>query len=68
VFTTNVGRVLRPKEGDRLILYLKDLNLPRPDKYETIQLISFLQQLVTYKGFYDDNLEWLGLERVQVCR
>lgn len=66
VFTTNVGRVLRPKEGDRLILYLKDLNLPRPDKYETIQLISFLQQLVTYKGFYDDNLEWLSLERVQV--
>ncbi len=60
------GRVFRPKEGERLILYLKDINLPKPDKYETIQLIAFLQQLITYNGFYDDNLEWIGLERIQI--
>jgi dynein heavy chain 2 len=60
------GRVFRPKEGDRLILYLKDINLPKPDKYETIQLIAFLQQLITYNGFYDDNLEWMALERIQI--
>jgi dynein heavy chain 2 len=66
VFSTTKGRVLRPKEGDRLILFLKDLNLPRPDKYATIQLIAFLQQLITYKGFYDENLDWVGIERVQI--
>ena len=61
-----VGRVLRPKDSDRLILYLKDLNLPKPDKYDTIQLIAFLQQLITYNGFYDDRLEWVGLEKIQI--
>ena len=66
VLSTPRGRVYRPKEGERLILFLKDLNLPRPDKYDTIQLIAFLQQLVTYKGFYDDALEWVHVERVQL--
>ncbi|KAL9646809.1 hypothetical protein ABK040_013671 [Willaertia magna] len=66
VFTTTTGKVLRPKEGDRLILYLKDINLPCPDMYGTTQLISFLQQLITYKGFYDDELKWIGLERIQI--
>ncbi|PRP81711.1 hypothetical protein PROFUN_10811 [Planoprotostelium fungivorum] len=64
--TSAKGKVYRPKEGDKSILYLKDINLPKPDKYDTIQLISFLQQLITYEGFYDDELEWIGLERVQL--
>jgi dynein heavy chain 2 len=67
VFSTNQGRVLRPKEADRLILVLKDLNLPKPDKYNTVMLHSFLQQLVLYEGFYDaHDLEWVGVERVQI--
>ena len=66
-FNTNTGRVYRPKDAERLILYLKDINLPKPDKYATMQLIAFLQQLLTYKGFYDDTLEWVGVERVQVA-
>jgi dynein heavy chain 2 len=49
-------------------LYLKDVNLPTPDKYDTMQLVAFLQQLITYRGFYDDSLEWVGVERVQACR
>jgi hypothetical protein len=56
----------RPKEGERLILWLRDLNLPKPDAYDTIQLIAFLQQLITYQGFYNDDLEWIGIERVQI--
>ena len=50
MLSTNTGRVYRPKDSDRLILYLKDLNLPKPDKWGTCMLISFLQQLVTYQG------------------
>ncbi len=64
--TISQGRVYRPKDSQRLILYLKDINLPKPDKYDTIQLIAFLQQIVCYKGFYDDNLEFVYLERVQI--
>eukprot|EP01135_Chromosphaera_perkinsii_P005308 Nk52_evm1s338 gene=Nk52_evmTU1s338 len=67
VITSNAGRAYRPKEAERLILYLKDLNLPKPDKWGTIQLIAFLQQLVTYKGFYEnETLEWVGLENIQL--
>jgi len=45
VISTNTGRVYRPKDCERLILYLKDLNLPKPDKWGTSQLIAFLQQV-----------------------
>lgn len=48
------------------VLFLKDINLPRPDKYDTCALIAFLQQLVTFKGFYDEHLEFLGIERVHI--
>ncbi|KAK7489861.1 hypothetical protein BaRGS_00018883, partial [Batillaria attramentaria] len=66
VLSTNTGRVYRPKDSERLILYLKDINLPKPDKWGTCQLIAFLQQVVIYNGFYDSNLEWVGLEGVQI--
>ncbi|KAI9102585.1 dynein heavy chain and region D6 of dynein motor-domain-containing protein [Phlyctochytrium arcticum] len=63
---TNTGRVLRPKDSEKLILYLKDINLPRPDKYETVELVQFLQQVLTYQGFYDHNLDWVAIENVQI--
>ncbi|CAK4090165.1 unnamed protein product [Aphanomyces euteiches] len=66
LFSTNKGRVYRPRDGDRLVLYLKDINLPKPDQYDTCMLIAFLQQLITFEGFYDPNLEFLGIERVQI--
>ena len=45
VISSNTGRVYRPKDCERLILYLKDLNLPKPDKWGTSQLIAFLHQV-----------------------
>eukprot|EP00759_Apiculatamorpha_spiralis_P039816 PhF_6_TR38629/c0_g1_i1/m.57632/K10414/DYNC2H, DNCH2; dynein heavy chain 2, cytosolic len=66
VFSTNQGRVLRPRDAERLLLYLKDVNLPRPDRYGTVQLHSFLQQLILYHGFYDADLEWIGVEKVHI--
>ncbi|TPX70937.1 hypothetical protein SpCBS45565_g01524 [Spizellomyces sp. 'palustris'] len=63
---TTTGRVLRPRDAERLIVYLKDINLPKPDKYETVELVQFLQQLLTYQGFYDHNLEWVGIENIQI--
>lgn len=66
LFSAPDGRVYRPRDCERLVLYLKDINLPRPDKYDTCMLIAFLQQLQTFGGFYDENLEFLRLERVQV--
>lgn len=45
---------------------MKDINLPKPDRYDTIQLISFLHQLICYKGFYDEHLDFVSLERVTI--
>nr|BBC28429.1 cytoplasmic dynein 1b heavy chain [Yamagishiella unicocca] len=64
--TTTNGKALRPPDNTRVILYLKDLNLPRPDKYNTCQLISFLQQLIAHHGYYDENLDFIRVERVQI--
>jgi dynein heavy chain 2 len=44
--SSNTGRVYRPKDCERLILYMKDLNLPKPDKWNTSQLTAFLQQVL----------------------
>ena len=63
---TQTGRVYRPKDAARVVLYLKDINLPKPDKYETAELVAFLQQLVTYQGFYDKNLDFVGLQNVHI--
>jgi dynein heavy chain 2, cytosolic len=50
-----------------MVLFLKDVNLPRPDRWGTCRLVTFLQQLVTYGGFYDEHtLEWIGLEGIQI--
>ena len=48
------------------MLYLKDINLPTPDKYDTSEIIMFLQQAVMHKGFYDDDLEFVQLEHIQI--
>ena len=66
LFSTTAGRAYRPRDAERLVLYLKDINLPKPDKYNTCMLIAFLQQLITFQGFYDQNLEFLSVERVQI--
>ena len=44
VILTNTGRVFmyRPRDCEKLIIYLKDIN---PDKWGTSQLIAFLQQV-----------------------
>lgn len=66
LFSSPEGRTYRPRDSERLVLYLKDINLPKPDQYSTCMLIAFLQQLITFGGFYDTNLEFLRLEKVQI--
>eukprot|EP00756_Hemistasia_phaeocysticola_P023549 Hpha_TRINITY_DN15900_c0_g17::TRINITY_DN15900_c0_g17_i1::g.73779::m.73779/K10414/DYNC2H, DNCH2; dynein heavy chain 2, cytosolic len=64
--STNQGPSLKPRDCERLVLLLKDINLPKPDKYGTVQVHSFLQQIILYSGFYDRDLEWIHVERVQI--
>lgn len=39
------GKLYKPKDAEKLIIWIKDINLPKPDKYGTIELIAFLQQI-----------------------
>lgn len=64
-FNSNNGKVLRPNACDSLVLYLKDINLSKPDSYNTSQIIELLQQFITYQGFYDENLDFVHLEHIQ---
>ncbi|XP_029699181.1 cytoplasmic dynein 2 heavy chain 1 isoform X3 [Takifugu rubripes] len=66
LLSSNTGRVFRPKDCENLVLYLKDISLPKPDKWGTCNLIAFLQQVLTYNGFYNESLEWVSLENIQV--
>lgn len=45
LLSSNTGRAYRPKDCESLVLYLKDINLPKPDKWGTSNLIAFLQQV-----------------------
>lgn len=38
----------------------------RPDKYETSQVVAFVQQLLSHGGYYDDTLDFIRIERIQV--
>ena len=64
------GKVLFPSTAGAggVVLLVKDADLPRPDKYGTVQLIAFLHQLVTYQGFYDEaeGLDFVHVEGLRI--
>uniref|UniRef100_A0A0A9YBL0 Cytoplasmic dynein 2 heavy chain 1 n=1 Tax=Lygus hesperus TaxID=30085 RepID=A0A0A9YBL0_LYGHE len=66
LYNSATGRVYRPRDCAKLVLIFKNVNLPKPDKYGTVQLHAFLHQLITYKGFYNNELDWIGLDKVQI--
>eukprot|EP01028_Stygiella_incarcerata_P008770 TRINITY_DN39309_c0_g2_i1.p1 TRINITY_DN39309_c0_g2~~TRINITY_DN39309_c0_g2_i1.p1 ORF type:complete len:4682 (+),score=1220.36 TRINITY_DN39309_c0_g2_i1:150-14195(+) len=60
------GIVCRPTQaGKSLLLFCDEINLPAPDDYGTIRIITFLRQMVEHGGFYrpSDNA-WIRLERI----
>lgn len=61
------GHAIKPKEKPYLILYIKDLNIVKPDKWGTSELTALLHQILTYDGYYDEKLEWYSLKNIQVC-
>ena len=46
------GRVLRPKDNDWLVLYLKSIDLLALDRYDCSPVVALLEQLLHYAGFY----------------
>ena len=60
------GKAYRPFEVERLVLYIKDANISRQDKYGTSMLLAFLQQLLCYDGFFDEHLDFVHIQNVQI--
>ena len=53
----------RPKAVENLVVHVKGLNIAKTDKWGTNQLGAFVTQLVSRGGFYNENREWIGLEK-----
>ena len=66
IITGTSGCIYRPKKGRRLVFYMKVINLPSPDKYDTSKIVMFLSQVVMHNDFYDDDFEFVQLEHVQI--
>lgn len=61
------GKTIKPKDCTRLVIFIKDVNLPKPDKYQTTEVVSLLQQILTHHGFYDEHLEFISMDkRIQI--
>lgn len=48
------------QEGMRVVVFVRDADVPQPDKYATSQLAMLLQQVLTYNGFYDKHNDFIG--------
>lgn len=61
------GVQLTPKQnGQWLVIFCDEINLPAPDKYGTQRAISFLRQLVEQNGFWrTSDKTWVTLDRIQ---
>ncbi len=60
------GHVYRPAGFSRLVLFIKDANVSRQDIYGTSTLQAFLQQLLSYGGFFNEQMTFVTLQNVQI--
>lgn len=58
LLSSNTGRVFRPKDCENLVLYLKEISLPKPDKWGTCSLIAFLQQVFNFMLYVQANRKY----------
>ncbi|ETO19754.1 hypothetical protein RFI_17477 [Reticulomyxa filosa] len=64
VYNSNVGKTLKPNHCSLLLMLIRNINLPKSDKYGTRQFLTFLQQIICYQGFYDPStLEFVHFEK-----
>ena len=42
-----------PLYGKKIIIFLDDLNMPKPDNWGTQNVLELLRQIICYSGFYD---------------
>lgn len=63
--TSGSQKLLQPPGGTSLVLILHDIDLVRPDKYATAELLAFVEHAIQHGGFYDSHLDFVALRRIQ---
>ena len=62
---TAQGKILRPKNVDKLVVVVKDLHVVQQDKWGHCQVQAFVRQVVDQGGFLDGG-DWVQLVGVQI--
>ncbi|EAY15861.1 hypothetical protein TVAG_160340 [Trichomonas vaginalis G3] len=60
------GIRMKPRSGKNLTIFFKGIQYPAADKFETVQLHSFIRQLTQLNGFMNDALEWVELVGINI--
>lgn len=61
------SNTLKSKDGTKLVIFVRNLEFIKSDKWSSIRLVSFLICLINNNGFYDPQTsEWLNLSKFQV--
>lgn len=63
--TSRSQKLLQPPGSTRLVIVLHDIDLVRTDKYDTAQLLAFVEHILQHGGFYDSHLDFVALRRIQ---
>ncbi|KAI3384925.1 hypothetical protein SNEBB_000114 [Seison nebaliae] len=60
--------LLTPPNNQHLILFIDDLNMPKPDTYGSQPPIELLRQIQDFGGFYDrEKLFWKDVKGATLC-
>lgn len=60
------GVRMKPRSGKHLAIYFRGLHYPSADKYETVELHSFIIQLTQLNGYVNESLEWVELTNINI--
>lgn len=60
------GRKLKPKLR-KTVIFFKNIDLCATDKWGTCTIVELVIELIQRNGFYNDDLEWIGLSGFIVC-
>ncbi|OHT00931.1 Cytoplasmic dynein 2 heavy chain 1 [Tritrichomonas foetus] len=58
------GLKMKPRSGKPLTLFFKGVQNPNADKFDTVELHSFIRQLCQLNGYMNESLDWVELSNI----